>query len=134
MSTTTVQEEQRDKFLPTLRKGQDVALDALKTLVEAVQFVAPASRAVHGRVAHRLPPAHRIVADANEFAERLLANQRKFADEVIDVMSPLLVSKAGEPIGAGGEDEVPVGSEGGPARPSRAGKSAAGREGKPAAA
>ena len=128
--STTVQEELQDKFLPTLRKGQEVALDALKTLVEAVQFVAPASRAVHLRMARRLPPAHQMVADANDFAERLLANQRKFADEVITTMSPLLASRTDEeiePFAAGGEGEVPVVGEGGIAAASRDGKPAAAR-------
>jgi hypothetical protein len=126
--STTVQEEPQDKFLPTLRKGQEVALDALKTLVEAVQFVAPASRAVHLRMARRLPPAHQMVADANDFAERLLANQRKFADEVIIAVSPLLASKADEgtePFAAGGEGEVLVVGEGGTAAASRDGERAA---------
>jgi len=90
---TTVREELQDEFLSTLRKGQDIALDALKALVETVQFVTPAMPAIHVPLADRLPTAHQVVADGYEFAERLLANQRQFADEVITVASPLLTGK-----------------------------------------
>jgi hypothetical protein len=95
--TTTVREDLQEEFLSTLRKGQDIALDALKTLVETVQFVTPAMPAVHVPLADRLPTAHDVVAGTNDFAEHLLANQRQFADEVITVMSPLLPGRLGKP-------------------------------------
>ena len=91
---TTVREELQDEFLSTLRKGQDIALDAMKALVETIQFVTPAVPVVHLPLADRLPTAHQVVAGSYEFAERLLANQRQFADEVITVASPLLPSRA----------------------------------------
>lgn len=91
---TTVREELQDEFLSTLRKGQDIALDAMKALVETIQFVTPAVPAVHLPLADRLPTAHQVVADGYEFAERLLANQRQFADDVIDTAAPLLPGRA----------------------------------------
>ena len=97
---TTVREELQEEFLATLRKGQDIALDALKTLVETIQFVAPAMPAVHVPLADRLPTAHEVVAGGYDFAERLLANQRQFADEVITVLTPLVPGKAGKPAAA----------------------------------
>ncbi len=90
----TVREELQDEFLTTLRKGQDIALDALKTLVEAIQFVIPAMPAVRRPLGDRMPTAHKIVADGYDFAERLLANQRQFADEVITAATPLLPARA----------------------------------------
>lgn len=87
----TVQEKRQDEFLSTLRKGQEIALEALKTLVETIQFVAPKVPAIH------VPTAHEVVADGNDFAEQLLANQRQFADEVIAALSPLLPGKNGKP-------------------------------------
>lgn len=92
----TVREDMQDEFLSTLRKGQDIALDALKVLVETVQFVAPTMPAIHIPLTRRLPTAHQAVADSYEFAERLLANQRQFADEVITATSPLLPRRAEE--------------------------------------
>ena len=97
MATTTVREELQEEFLSTLRKGQVIALDALKTLVETVQFVTPGGPAIHVPLADRLPTPHEVVAGTNDFAEHLLANQRQFADEVIDTASPLLPGKAGKP-------------------------------------
>ena len=92
--TITAREELQDEFLSTLRKGQDIALDAIKALVETVQFAAPVVPVVHVPLADRLPTAHQVVADGYEFAGRLLANQRQFADEVIDTAAPLLPGKA----------------------------------------
>jgi len=86
----SVREEMQGEFLSTLRKSQEIALDALKTLVETVQFVTPAMPAVRMPLAGRLPDAHEVVAGANDFAEHLLANQRQFADEVITAVSPLV--------------------------------------------
>ena len=105
----TAREERQEEFLSTLRKGQDIALDALKTLVETIQFVTPAMPVIH------VPTPHEVVAGASDFAEQLLANQREFADEVITVTSQLLPGKP-----------AVTRSEGKP--------SAAGRAGKPAAA
>jgi hypothetical protein len=92
---TTVREEQ-EKFLSTLHKGQEIALDALKTLVETIQFVTPRMPAVHVPLAGRLPTPHEVVAGGYDFGEHLLANQRQFADEVITVTSPLLPGGAGK--------------------------------------
>ena len=90
----TVHEARQEEFLSTLRKGQDIALDALKTLVETIQFVTPPVPVVH------VPTAHEVVAVGSEFAEHLLANQRQFADEVITALSPLLPGKAVKPAAA----------------------------------
>jgi len=91
----TVHEARQEEFLSTLRKGQDIALDALKTLVETIQFVTPPVPVIH------VPTAHEVVAGGHEFAEHLLANQRQFADEVISVLSPLMPGMAGRPAAAG---------------------------------
>src|SRR5579872_2100856 len=107
----TVHEARQEEFLSTLRKGQEIALDALKTLVETIQYVTPAVPAI------QVPTAHEVVAVGSQFAKDLLANQRQFADEVITVLTPLVPGKAGKPIAASSER-----------------KSAAGKAGKPAAA
>lgn len=93
----TVREELQEEFLSTLRKSQEIALDALKPLVEAIEFVTPAMPAVHAPLAHRLPGPHEAVAGGYDFAEHVLANQRQFADEVITAVSPLLPGRAGKP-------------------------------------
>lgn len=114
---TTVRADLQEEFLSTLRKGQEIALDALKVLVETVQFVAPPMPVVRVPLADRLPTAHDMVAGASDFAEHLLANQRQFADEVITVVSPLLPVEAGKLAAA---SDAPK-----PAAPGKPGKPAA---------
>src|SRR5215472_6067666 len=80
---TAVREGLQDEFLSTLRKGQEIALDALKSLVETIQSVTPSMPAVRVPLADRLPGAHEVVAGASDFTEHLLANQRQFAEHVV---------------------------------------------------
>jgi hypothetical protein len=89
MATTTTQGMQ-DQVLGTIRKGQEIALDALKTWVETIQSITPSIPSVSLPLADRLPKPHDVVASGYEFAEQILSNQRKFADEVLAVASPLL--------------------------------------------
>jgi len=86
---TTIRQELEEEFLSTIRKGEDIALDALKPLVEAVQYVIPTMPTVQVPFVGLLLTAHEVVADGYEFAEHLLANQRQYADEVIAATSPL---------------------------------------------
>jgi hypothetical protein len=89
MPSTTTQDVQ-DQILSTIRKGQDVALDALKTWVESVQSVTAKIPSVDIPFADRLPKPHDVVASSYKFAEQVLSNQKRFADEVLEVTSPLL--------------------------------------------
>jgi hypothetical protein len=88
MASTT--QDLQDQVLGTIRKGQDMALDALKTWVETVQSVTPSIPSVSLPLADRLPNPHDIVARGYDIAEQILANQRKFTDEVLEIASPLL--------------------------------------------
>jgi len=98
---TTIRQELEDELLSTMRKGQEIALDALKPLVEAVHYVIPTMPTVRVPLAGWLPTAHEVVADGYAFAERLLANQRQFADKVITATLPVLPSGAGpKPVAA----------------------------------
>ena len=98
---TTIRQELEEEFLSTVRKGEDIALEALKPFVEAVQYIIPTMPTVYVPFADRLPTAHEVVADVYEFAEHLLANQRQFADEVITATSPLRPRRAGpRPVAA----------------------------------
>ena len=92
---TPIRQELEEEVLSTIRKGQELALEALKPLVEAVHYVIPTMLVVRVPLAGRLPTAHAVVVGGYEFAEHLLANQRHFADEVITATSPLLPGRAG---------------------------------------
>jgi hypothetical protein len=94
MASTTTTQDMQEQILSTIRKSQEVALDALKTWVETVQSLTPSIPSVSLPLSDRLPKPHDVVARGYDFAEQILTNQRKFADEVLEVTSPLLPGDA----------------------------------------
>ena len=90
----TVTQELQGQFLSTVRKGQEIALEAIKTMVDTVQTITPRIPAVDLPFAERLPKPHDVVAGTYDFAEKLLTSQRKFADEVVKAAAPLMPGKA----------------------------------------
>ena len=91
---STVTREMQDQFLSTVRKSQEIALDTIKTMVDTIQNITPKVPSVNMPFADRLPKPEDVVASSYEFAEQLLASQRKFADEVVKVAAPLMPGKA----------------------------------------
>jgi hypothetical protein len=83
-------QELQEEFMSTIRRSQETVIDAIKTWVETVQSVAPKVPTVQVPLADKLPKPEEIVASAYDFAERLLINQRRFAEEVLKATSPLL--------------------------------------------
>jgi len=59
-------------------------------MVDTVQTITPKIPAVDLPFADRLPKPQDVVASGYDFAEKLLSNQRKFADEVVKTTAPLL--------------------------------------------
>jgi hypothetical protein len=100
MSRTLKQED----LLATARKGQEIMVDAIRTWVETVRTAAPRLSSVYAPFADRLPKvpsvyaplasqlprAEAAVASAYDLAERLLASQRKFAEDVVKATRPLM--------------------------------------------
>ena len=90
---SNVTQEIQDQVLSTIRKSQEMTIDALKTWVETVQSVTqslPSIPSVSLPLADRLPKPQDVVSSGYDFAEQILTNQRKFASEVLEVASPLL--------------------------------------------
>jgi len=92
-TSTSTQKELQDQILSMVRKGQEIALDAIKTMVDTVQTITPKIPAVDLPLAEKLPKPHDVVAGGYDFAEKLLSNQRKFADEVVKATAPLMPGK-----------------------------------------
>jgi hypothetical protein len=88
MASTPTQDLQNE-VLNTVRKSQESVIDALKTWVETVQSITPKVPAVDMPFADKLPKPEEVVASAYDFAEQLLASQRKFAVEVLKATSAL---------------------------------------------
>ena len=89
MASTPTQDLQ-DEFLSTIRKSQETVIDAIKTWVETVQYITPKIPSVQVPGADKLPKPEEVVASAYDFAEQLLAGQRKFAEEVLKATTSLL--------------------------------------------
>ena len=89
-STTSTQTELQDQFLSIVTKGQEIALDAIKTMVDTIQSVTPKIPSVDIPFADQLPKPQEVVASGYEFAEKLLTSQRKFANEIVKTTSQLL--------------------------------------------
>jgi hypothetical protein len=88
MANTATQDLQNE-ILSTVRKSQESVVDAIKTWVETVQSITPKIPAVDVPFADQLPKPEEVVASAYDFAEQLLASQRRFAEEVIKATSAL---------------------------------------------
>ena len=93
-TSITSQKELQEQILSMVRKGQEIALDAIKTMVDTVHTITPKIPAVDLPFAERLPKPHDVVAGSYDFAEKLLTSQRKFADEVVKATAPLMPGKA----------------------------------------
>jgi hypothetical protein len=88
MANTPTQDLQNE-LLNTVRKSQESVIDAIKTWVETVQSITPKVPAVDMPFADKLPKPEEVVASAYDFAEQLLAGQRRFAEEVLKATSAL---------------------------------------------
>ena len=89
MPSTPTQDIQ-DEFLSTIRKSQETVIDAIKSWVETVQSITPKIPSIQVPGADKLPKPEDVVASAYDFAEQLLASQRKFAEEVLKATTSLL--------------------------------------------
>jgi hypothetical protein len=89
-TSTSTQQDLQDQFLSIVTKSQEMALDAIKSMVDTVQTITPKIPAVDMPFADRLPRPQDVVASGYDFAQKLLSSQRKFADEVVKAAAPLL--------------------------------------------
>jgi len=87
-------QELQSQVLDSIRKSQDAVVDALRTWAEAVHSITPAIPAPAVPFADKLPKPSEFIADAYDFAGQLLAAQRKFAEDVIQITAPVVSGEA----------------------------------------
>ncbi len=92
MNATTVGQELQGEILKTVRKSQDVVVEAIQAWADAVQSIKPPFPDVTIPFTDKLPKPGELVAGAYDFAEQLLAAQRKFAEDVLAATAPLYTS------------------------------------------
>ncbi len=89
-TTATATQELQESFLSAIRRSQEITLQAAKVWVETAGYVTPKVSYAHLPFTNQLPTAHDVVASTFGFAEQILASQRRFADDVLKVTSPLM--------------------------------------------
>jgi len=100
--TKTSAQDLQDEFLSNIRKGQEAVVEAIRTWAETVRAVTsklpgvPAAKlpSVSVPFADKLPNPQEAVDSAYRLAEELLANQRKFAEDLLKVTAPLIPGNA----------------------------------------
>ena len=81
-------EQMQEEFLSAIRKSQDVVLEAIKTWVESAQALTSKVPSVQLPFADQLPKPEDVVSGTYDFAEQVLANQRRFAEEILEATLP----------------------------------------------
>jgi hypothetical protein len=94
----TATQELQSQVLDSMRMGQEAVVDALKTWAEVVQSVTPSLPVLAVPFADKLPKPSELVADAYDFAGQLLAIQRKFAEDALQITAPVMDSDAPAPV------------------------------------
>jgi hypothetical protein len=93
--TRTAGQEVQGEILNTVRKSQDAMVDAMRRWADAVQSMTPSIPMPSLPYTDKLPRPEEFVASAYDFAEQLLASQRKFAEDVLHATTPMIAPKNG---------------------------------------
>jgi hypothetical protein len=83
-------QELQGEILDAVRKSQAAVIDAIQTWATTVRAITPDLPDVNMSFTDKLPKPQDLIAGAYDFAEQLLASQRKFAEEVLKATAPLL--------------------------------------------
>jgi hypothetical protein len=97
----------QEEILAATRKSQEAMIAALKSWLETVRTATPKLTAMYAPLtdklpklppvslpfADKLPTPEEAVASAYHTAEQLLANQRKFTEDLLNAMTPLIPSR-----------------------------------------
>lgn len=87
--TKTATQELQGEVLKTVRKSQETVVDAIQMWADAVQAIKPPLPELNVPFSDKLPKPEDLVSGAYDFAEQLLAAQRKFAEDVLHATAPL---------------------------------------------
>jgi|SRR5580700_6642689 hypothetical protein len=95
--TRAIGQELQNQILDAVRKSQETVVEAIKTWTDTIQAITPSLPTVPAvPLADKLPKPGELVASAYDFAEQLLATQRKFAEEVLEATAPVLNAAGGK--------------------------------------
>jgi hypothetical protein len=83
-------QEVQAEILKTVRRSQDAVIEAIKTWADTVRTITPPMPELSLPLRDKLPKPEELVGNAYDFAEKLLAGQRKFAEDVLRVTASVL--------------------------------------------
>jgi len=83
---TTGRDLQED-ILSAVRKSQAAVIGAIQAWTSKVQSITPELPDLSLPFTDKLPRPHELIASAYDFAEQMLASQRKFAEDALKAMA-----------------------------------------------
>jgi hypothetical protein len=89
-------QERQEEFLNAVSNSQQAVVEVVKTWVDAVKSVSPKVPSPVASFAGALPKPEEVVTTAYDFAEKLLAGQRRFAGDLLQAAAPLLPGRASD--------------------------------------
>jgi hypothetical protein len=92
--TRNIGQEVQAEILKTVRRSQEAVIEAIKTWADTVRTITPPMPELSLPFTDKLPKPEELVGNAYDFAEKLLAGQRKFAEDVLHATAPLLPGKS----------------------------------------
>jgi outer membrane biosynthesis protein TonB len=112
----------QEEFLAVTRKSQEAMIAAIKTWFETVRTATPKLTSVYAPLtdrlprlpsvnlpfADKLPTPEEAVDNAYHVAEELLAGQRKFAEDLLKAMAPLMPGRGTAALKGNGPSEPEV--------------------------
>jgi hypothetical protein len=105
-----VGQEVQAEILKTVRKSQEAVVEAIKTWTDTVRTITPPLPELNTQLRDlsmplrdKLPKPEELVGNAYDFAEKLLAGQRKFAVEVLHATAQLLPGNGDAPADKNGQ-------------------------------
>jgi hypothetical protein len=85
----TVARDLQEDILSAVRKSQAAVIEAIQTWTSKVQSITPDLPDMSLPFTDKLPKPHELIASAYDFAEQMLAGQRKFAEDALKAMAPV---------------------------------------------
>ena len=91
--TRTAGQELQGQILDTIRTSQEAVTDAIRAWATTFQSLTPSLPVAPAPFADQLPKPGELVANYYDFAEQLLAAQRKFAEDAFRATEPVFATK-----------------------------------------
>jgi hypothetical protein len=99
----TMGRELQDEVLKTVRQSQTAVIEAIRTWTSTVESITPKLPELNMPFTDTMPKPYEFIANAYDFAEQLLASQRRFAEEILKTMTPLQLGTGSTPKAAAGK-------------------------------